>query len=49
MIGRLFKKDVFEKAVLLRKVAYFLIERMPLGKTEIRSKDFLFLKRHQLI
>ncbi len=45
----LLKKDVFEEVVRFRKVAYFLIERMPFGETDVRSNDFHFLKRHPLI
>ena len=43
------KKDVFDEVIRFRKVAYFLIEWMPFVKTDIRSKDVRFLKRHPLI
>ena len=43
MIGRLLKKDVFEEVVRFRKVAYFLIERMPFGKPSIQKLS-AFLK-----
>jgi hypothetical protein len=43
------KKDVFVEDVRFRKVAYFLIERMPFGETDVRSKDVRFLKRYPLI
>ena len=44
MIGRLLKKDVFEEVVRFRNVPHFFIERMPSGKTDVRSKDASFLK-----
>ena len=45
MIGQLFlKKDVFEEVVRFRKVAYFLIERMPFGETDVHLKDVRFLR-----
>jgi hypothetical protein len=35
MIGRLLKKDFFEEVVRFRKVAHFLIERMPFGESDL--------------
>ena len=50
MMGRLFlRKDVFEEDFRFRKVADFLIERMPFVETDGRLEDVRFLKRHLLI